>query len=61
MSGYVEVHTNEISKNQENDKKKLQEDLKSYKDAYDNIEKILKQTREGNAKNKNNMIIKARK
>lgn len=58
MSGFVDINTDEISKNQENDKKKLQEDLQRLKDTYKNIEKILKQTREGNAKNKNDMIIK---
>lgn len=58
MNGFVDVNTDEISKNQENDKKKLQEDLKSYKDAYKNIDKILKETRKGDEKNKNNMIIK---
>ena len=59
MSGeFVELDTKEISNNQENERKKLQEDLKSYEDVYKNMEKILKQTREGNSKNKNDMIIK---
>ena len=58
MSGFVELDTNEINENQTYDKKILQEHLKAYKDAYKNIEKILKQTREGNVKNKNDMVIK---
>ena len=58
MSGFIAVNTDEISKDQEKDIKELEEEKRGYQDAYNNIEKILKQTRDGNAKNKNDMIIK---
>jgi hypothetical protein len=58
MSGFVDINTDKINEEQKMDKNVLTEDLNAFKDAYKNIEEILKQTRRGNAKNKNDIIIK---